>query len=169
MLNKIYRGGVHRTTPETLECMEWSGSALLPGTAVTVDATDESEFIKGVTGIRDFFYIVGEALHGGVADDYNGAETSVRAYVPRSGDLYAVRAAAGLTLVDGMPLTINSDGRFSAATAGTAGDPNATPPVFPTQPSRVDAYVHYPRDSSLRVDLASGPTTADQLIPVKIK
>lgn len=158
MLNKIYRGGVHRTTPETLECMEWSGSALLPGTAVTVDATDESEFIKGVTGIRDFFYIVGEALHGGVADDYNGAETSVRAYVPRSGDLYAVRAAAGLTLVDGMPLTINSDGRFAAATAA-AGE---------TPASRIDAYVHLPRDGSVSVDITR-TTTADQLIPVKIK
>lgn len=159
MLNKIYRGGVHRTTPETLEAAAWTGSALLPGTAVTVDASDETAFIKGVTGIRDFFYVVGEALHGGVADDYNGAETSVRGYVPRSGDLYAVRAAAGLTLVDGMPLTINADGRFAAATAA-AGE---------TPASRIDAYVHYPRDSSLRVDLAAGPTTADQLIPVQIK
>lgn len=153
MLNKIYRGGVHRTTPETLEAAAWTGSALLPGTAVTVDASDETAFIKGVTGIRDFFYIVGEALHGGVDDDYNGAETSVRGYVPRSGDLYAVRAAAGLTLVDGMPLTIDADGRFAAAVAD----------------GRIDAYVHYPRDSSLRVDLAAGPTTADQLIPVQIK
>lgn len=159
MLNKIYRGGVHRTTPETLEAAAWTGSALLPGTAVTVDASDETAFIKGVTGIRDFFYIVGEALHGGVDDDYEDAETSVRGYVPRSGDLYAVRAAAGLTLVDGMPLTIDANGRFAAATAATEGDPA----------SRIDAYVHYPRDSSLRVDLAAGPTTADQLIPVQIK
>lgn len=159
MLGKIYRGGVHRTTPETLECMEWSGSALLPGTAVTVDASDESEFVKGVVGIRDFFYVVGEALHGGIDDDYNGAETSVRAYVPRSGDLYAVRAVAGLTLVDGMPLTINADGRFAAATAAASETPA----------SRIDAYVHYPRDSSLRVDLEAGPTVLDQLIPVQIK
>lgn len=159
MLNKIYRGGVHRTTPETLEAAAWTGSALLPGTAVTVDASDETAFIKGVTGIRDFFYVVGEALHGGVDDDYEDAETSVRGYVPRSGDLYAVRAAAGLTIVDGMPLTINADGRFAAATAA-AGE---------TPASRIDAYVHYPRDSSLRVDLAAGPTTADQLIPVQIK
>lgn len=153
MLGKIYRGGVHRTTPETLECMEWSGSALLPGTAVTVDATDESAFIKGITGIRDFFYVAGEALHGGINDDYNGAKTGVRAYVPRSGDLYAVRAVAELTLVDGMPLTINADGRFAAA----------------VENGRIDAYVHYPRDSSLRADLAAGPTVADQLIPVQIK
>lgn len=153
MLNKIYRGGVHRTTPETLEAAAWTGSALLPGTAVTVDASDETAFIKGVTGIRDFFYVVGEALHGGVDDDYEDAETSVRGYVPRSGDLYAVRAAAGLTIVDGMPLTIDAAGRFAAAIAE----------------GRIDAYVHYPRDSSLRVDLAAGPTTADQLIPVQIK
>lgn len=153
MLNKIYRGGVHRTTPETLEAAAWTGSSLLPGTAVTVDASDETAFIKGVTGIRDFFYVVGEALHGGVDDDYNDEETSVRGYVPRSGDLYAVRAAAGLTIVDGMPLTIDADGRFAAAVAD----------------GRIDAYVHYPRDSSLRVDLAAGPTTADQLIPVQIK
>lgn len=159
MLNKIYRGGVHRTTPETLEATEWSGSALLPGTAVTVSAANQSVFVKGVTGIRDFFYIVGEPLHGSVADNYNGAETSVRAYVPRSGDLYAARTVAGITLVDGMPLTINADGRFAAATAA-AGE---------TPASRVDAYVHYPRDSSLRADLAAGPTVLDQLIPIQIK
>lgn len=165
MLNKIYRGGVHRTTPETLEAAAWTGSALLPGTAVSVNASDETAFVKGVTGIRDFFYVVGEALHGGVDDDYNGAETSVRGYVPRSGDLYAVRAAAGLTLVDGMPLTIDADGRFAAATAYVP--PVEANPAVPA--SRIDAYVHYPRDSSLRVDLAAGPTTADQLIPVQIK
>ena len=159
MLNKIYRGGVHRTTPETLEAAAWTGSALLPGTAVTVDASDATAFIKGVTGIRDFFYIVGEALHGGVNDDYEDAETSVRGYVPRSGDLYAVRAAAGLTLVDGMPLPIDANGPFAAAAAAGESSPA----------SRIDAYVHYPRDSSLRVDLAAGPTTADQLIPVQIK
>lgn len=159
MLNKIYRGGVHRTTPETLEAAEWPSGSMLPGTAVSVSASNQTAFIKGVTGIRDFFYIVGEPLHGGVDTDYAGAETSIRAYVPRSGDLYAVRAAAGMTLVDGAPLTMDGAGRFAAATAA-AGE---------TPASRIDAYVHYPRDSSLRVDLAAGPTTADQLIPVQIK
>lgn len=164
MLNKIYRGGVHRTTPETLECAAWTGSALLPGHAVSVNASDEGAFIKGITGIRDFFYVVGEALHGGVADDYNGAETSVRAYAPRSGDLYAMRAVSGLTLVDGMPLQVNSDGRLALATAYVP--PVGETPAVPA--SRIDAYVHLPRDGSVSVDITR-TTTADQLIPVKIK
>lgn len=160
MLNKIYRGGVHRTTPETQEgAPQTAGTPMLPGTAVSNSASTAGSFIRSVSGIRDFFYIVGEPLHGGVDTDYAGTETSIRAYVPRSGDLYAVRAAAGMTLVDGMPLTINGAGRFAPA----------TPASGETPASRVDAYVHFPADSSLRVDFPSGTTANDDLIPIQIK
>jgi hypothetical protein len=152
MLGKIYRGGVHRTTPETLE-VNWSGPAgvtvILPGGAAALSADDG---ITGVVGANTFFYIIGEQLHGGVDENQIGTGSSIRLYTPRSGDLYAVRAAAGVPPVDDTPLTINAAGQFAAA---GANDP-------------VHAYLDYPSNSSLQVDL-TGPTVADQLIPIKIK
>lgn len=150
MLNKIYRGGVHRTTPETLE-VNYTGSAsvVLPGAAAALHSTDG---ITGVVGANTFWYIIGEQLHGGVDENQVGTGSSIRLYTPRSGDLYAARAAAGVPLVDDTPLTINAQGQFAAA---GEGDP-------------VHAYLDYPSNSSLRVDL-TGPVVADQLIPIKIK
>lgn len=150
MLNKIYRGGVHRTTPETLE-VNYTGAAsvVLPGAAA---ALSQSDGITGVVGANTFFYIIGEQLHGGVDENQVGTGSSIRLYTPRSGDLYAARAAAGVPLVDDTPLTINAAGQFAAA---GENDP-------------VHAYLDYPSNSSLQSDL-TGPTTADQLIPIKIK
>ena len=150
MLNKIYRGGVHRTTPETLE-VNYSGSAsvILPGAAA---ALSQSDGVTGVVGANTFFYIIGEQLHGGVDENQVGTGSSIRLYTPRSGDLYAARAAAGVPLVDDTPLTINAAGQFAAA---GADDP-------------VHAYLDYPSNSSLQSDL-TGPVVANQLIPIKIK
>ena len=150
MLNKIYRGGVHRTTPETLE-VNYSGSVsvILPGAAADLS---QSDGITGVVGANTFFYIIGEQLHGGVDENQVGTGSSIRLYTPRSGDLYAARAAAGVPLVDDTPLTINAAGQFAAA---GADDP-------------VHAYLDYPSNSSLQSDL-TGPVVANQLIPIKIK
>ena len=150
MLGKIYRGGVHRTTPETVE-VNYTGpvSVILPGAAAVMDATDG---ISGVVAPGAFWYIIGEELHGGVNDNLVGSGSSLRLYTPRSGDLYAVRAGAGVTIEDDLPLTINTAGQFVEA---QTGDP-------------IHAYMDYPPNSSLRVDL-TGPTVADQLIPIKIK
>jgi len=116
MLNKIYRGGVHRTTPETVE-VNYTGSAsvVLPGAAAALHSTDG---ITGVVGPDTFFYIIGEQLHGGVNENQVGTGSSIRLYTPRSGDLYAARAAAGVPLVDDTPLTINAQGQFAAAGEG---------------------------------------------------
>lgn len=148
MLGKIYRGGVHRTTPETLE-VNYTGSAssILPGGAAALDDTDG---ITGVVGPTTFFYIIGEALHGGVDDNLVKQDSSIRLYTPRSGDLYCGRAAAGLTPKNDLPLTINGEGQFAAA---GEGDP-------------VHAYFDWPSNSNLSF---AGPTVADQRIPIKIK
>lgn len=146
-LNKIYRGGVHRTTPETLEVNYTGAATLQPGHAVAQDAGNG---LTTAVGAGTFFYVLGELLHGGIDDDLTDSESTLRMYSPRSGDLYAGRAAAGIDLVDDMPLTINGSGQFAAA-----GEEDA-----------IHAYVNWPVNSSLTFD---GPTVANQLIPIKIK
>lgn len=147
--NKIYRGGVQRTTPETLE-VNYTGAAteILPGGVAALDSTDG---ITGVVGVNTFFYIIGEQLHGDVDENQVGTGSSIRLYTPRSGDLYAARAAAGVVIEDDLPLTINAAGQFAAA-----GENDA---VF--------AYVDDPTSAHPRTEPRT--TVADQLIPIKIK
>lgn len=155
--NKIYRGGVQRTTPETREVI-YTGSAseILPGTAAALDVDDG---ITNAIGATDFFYLVGEQMHGSVDDNQvqpEGEGSALRLYSPRSGDLYAGRAAAGLAIVDDLPLTINALGQFAAAAPAAGDDP--ADPVF--------AYVDNPASAHPGTET---PTVANQLIPIKIK
>lgn len=147
--NKIYRGGVQRTTPETHE-VNYTGdvSVILPGSAVVLDADDG---VSPVVGADAFFYLVGEQMHGSVDDNQVGIGSSLRLYTPRSGDLYAGRAAAGVVIEDDLPLTINAQGQFAAAGADDA--------VF--------AYVDDPTSAHPRTEPRT--TVANQLIPIKIK
>lgn len=153
--NKIYRGPVERTTPHTREVNPPATGTLLPGTAVTITTAAGANTIqKGVTAPRNFFYLVGENLHGSVDDDYVTTlpKSSVRLYTPISGDLYAGRAVAGLVVTgDDTPLTIDADGRFAAITA--------------------DEVVYAYLDNTAAAHPRTEPTTTvlDQLIPIKIK
>lgn len=165
--NKIYRGGVHRTTPETREVDAPESGTYLPGTAVTITTAAGGMTVqKGVSGVRDFWYVIGEQMHGSVDDDQGGGDSSMRLYQPHSGDLLAGRAVAGISIVDDTPLTINADGRFAVAAPGTDGDPNATPVVFPTDGDPIYAYIDNPASAHPGTDT---PTVLDQLIPIKIK
>lgn len=157
--NKIYRGGVQRTTPETRE-VNYTGDAdeILPGLAVVLDADDG---VSTEVGAGAFFYLVGEQMHGSVDENQVGTGSSLRLYSPRSGDLYAGRAVAGIALVDDLPLTINADGRFAAA---SAGDPGAEPPV---PADVIHAYVDMPASAHPQAEPLT--TVLDQLIPIKIK
>lgn len=149
--NKIYRGGVQRTTPETRQANAPTTGTLLPGTAVTLTAAAGGMTLqKGIVALRTFFYFVGEQLHGSVNDDQVGGDSSVRLYTPRSGDLYAGRAVAGLALVDDLALAIDANGRLAAAVAD----------------GPVHCYADVPASEHPG---AQTPTTLDQLIPVKIK
>lgn len=148
--NKIYRGGVHRTTPETREANAPATGTLLPGTAVNVTtAAGGMTIAKGARS--GYFYVVGEQMHGSVDDEQVGAGSSVRMYIPHSGDLLAGRAAAGVAIVDDSPLTIDTNGRFIAAAA--------------------DAVVYAYIDNPASAHPGTTPTTTvlDQLIPIKIK
>lgn len=154
---KIYRGGVHRTTPETREVNEPASGTYLPGTAVTLTTAAGGMTVqKGVAGVRDWVYIIGEQLHGSVDDNQVGGDSSMRLYQLHSGDLYAGRAVAGIAVVDDTPLTINADGRFAVA-AAAAGETPADP---------IYAYIDNPASAHPGTET---PTVLDQLIPIKIK
>lgn len=152
--NKVYRGGVQRTTPETAEVNAPASGVLLPGTAVAVTASTNTA-TKTVADTA-FFYFVGEQMHGSIDDDVGVAsvatdgKSSVRLYTPRSGDLYVGRAAAGVTLANDAPLAIDAAGRLIAAGSGV-----------------VRCYVDNPKSAHPQTT----PTTSvlDQKIPVKIK
>jgi len=150
--NKIYRGGVHRTTPETREVNAPTTGTFLPGTAVTITATAGDMTVqKGITGERDFWYLIGEQLHGSVDDNQVGSGSSMRLYTPRSADLMAGRLVAGVAIADDVPLTINADGRFALAVA--------------------DGPIHAYIDDPANAFPGTTPTTStlDQLVPIKIR
>lgn len=148
--NNIYRGGVHRTTAETREVAktETSPASVLPGMGVALSPTAG---ITKTVGAETFFYLVGEQLYGSVDEEQTANGSSYRLYSPRSGDLYAGRAAAGITLVDDLALTIDAAGRFAAAGAEEA----------------VHAYVDMPASAHPQTEPLT--TVVDQLIPIKIK
>lgn len=155
--NKIWRGGVHRTTPETREVDAPEAGVFLPGTAVTTTtAAGGMTVTKGVVGVRDWFYVIGEQLHGSVDDNQVGQGSSMRLYQPHSGDLLAGRAVAGINIVDDTPLTIDGDGRFAVAQA--AGEDAPADAIY--------AYIDNPASAHPGTPSA---TVLDQLIPIKIK
>ena len=150
--NKIYRGGVHRTTPETREVDAPATGTYLPGTAVTITTAAGGMTVqKGITGGREFWYLIGEQLHGSVDDNQVGGGSSMRLYTPRSADLMAGRMAAGVAIVDDAPLAIDADGRFALAVA--------------------DGPIHAYIDAPAKAFPGTTPTTSvlDQLVPIKIR
>lgn len=145
-LNKIYRGGVHKTTPETTEVK--SDVALLAGNVVQLNGNNKA-VKQAISGKNEFVYVVGEKLHHGI-DQVQGTDgDSVRLYVPKSGDLFAVRAAAGVNIANDMPLAVNSDGRAIESTPQAVFS-EGTASVFTTT-SELD----------LDTDLSSTPLVAN--------
>lgn len=109
--NKVWRGGVHRTTPETTEVIIAAAAARLPGCVVNLAGA------AAVAGLPA--YVWGEQLHGGI-DDVPVATDTQRLYDTHSGDLYTGRAAAGQTIAADAPLTPNATGRLVVSDAATA-------------------------------------------------
>ena len=151
--NKIYRGGVQRTTPETREIKAPATGSLQPGMGATISAAG---VLTLVAATDQFIYFVGEPMHGTVDDQLAGATAdtadTVRMYSPHSGDLYAARVVAGITLVDDTPLTLTASGQFKGAVVGT---------------DKVHCYVDNP--ASAHPGTTPATSTLNQLVPVKIK
>lgn len=151
--NKIFRGGVQRTTPETREAPAPAAGALLPGMIVTLSAT--GIVTLGVPADGAYVYVVSEPLFGSVDADLMqlnsaGARDTVRLHEPHSGDLYAARAVAAIALRDDLPLTVNATGQVVAAGVD----------------DQVICYVDMPASA---FPSTVTPTVANQLIPVKFK
>lgn len=107
--NKVWRGGVHRTTPETTERVLANVANKLPGCVLKLDGT------LAVPGLP--VYVLGEQLHGGI-DDVPVATDTQRLYNTHSGDLFTGRAAAGLVVGEDVPYSVNAAGRLIALTEG---------------------------------------------------
>lgn len=108
--NKVWRGGVHRTTPETTEKLLANVANKLPGCVLKLDGT------QAVPGLP--VYVLGEILHGGI-DDVPVATDTQRLYNTHSGDLFTGRAAAGLVVGEDVPYSVNATGRLVALVADT--------------------------------------------------
>lgn len=110
--NKVWRGGVHRTTPETTERKLPNAATLLPGCVIKLTGAAATAGTPA--------YVLGEQLHGGI-DDVPVATDTQRLYNTHSGDLFTGRAAAGQTIAEDTPLVPNASGRLTvAADAATA-------------------------------------------------
>lgn len=109
--NKVWRGGVHRTTPETTEVILGTAAARLPGCVLNLAG------VGAVAGLP--VYVLGEQLHGGI-DDVPVATDTQRLYNTHSGDLFTGRAAAAQTIAADAPLTPNATGRLVVSDAATA-------------------------------------------------
>lgn len=146
VIKSIYRGGVEQSTPTIKEIFyQGSDAYLLPGTIV---ALDEVDGYKRSDAYQEYWYITGRPIHGQLHSNLADGSGLSRLYVPRMGDLYAVRAEAGINLTDDMPLTVNEFGR---AVPLDADNPE---PIF---------FVDLPVGSSLR----RWTTKEDELIPIK--
>ena len=153
---KIYRGGVQRTTPETLEVAAPLSGSLYPGQCVALGATGLVDIAGAATEGKPY-YFVGEPLFGSLtadiavpSDPVTGKRDNARLYIPHSGDMYAGRAAAGVARVNDLPLTVDASGNLKAATLGT---------------DRVVAYMDVPRNAT---GIPTAVTTLGELIPIRI-
>lgn len=112
---KIYRGGYQENHPEQMEYL-LDSSGTLPGHLLSVN-TDE-EFIKAAQGA--YIYIANAPpCFDPLTYEYKVGETAF-GYVPRSRDVYLVRAVAGMTCAKDAPLYSNAAGQVTATNPGSA-------------------------------------------------
>lgn len=110
---KIFRGGVEENTPQQIEFpLAYAGAK--PGYLVAV--TEDGQSFEVAPGAA-YFYVLNAPMHQDpITYQYARNETGF-GYVPRSRDVYLVRAAANLTVTKGQPLSVNEKGQVVAATA----------------------------------------------------
>lgn len=142
---KIFRGGVEENTPQQLE-RPMAAAGGKPGDVIAVTANGQS-FQPSPAGA--YFYVLNAPMHQDpITYVYKVGETGF-GYVPRSRDVYLMRASAALTVAKDAPLSINALGKIVAQTPA-AGETPATPIV---------GYAHF----------AVSAAVLDTLIDVRIK
>lgn len=156
MPTKIYRGPVTETTPITVEAkLAAAVGTVKPGTLLVLDPATR-EFVKAVAADTNgkTLYILGEQLAGSINDDIVAADgDSVRAFEVHPNRLYAIRAAAGITLANDGAVSIDGGQAVVADTDPDAAGPS-TRMFYDLAPSAMSALV-------------GTTTTAGQLVPVK--
>jgi hypothetical protein len=134
--NCIFRGGVQYTTAETLEVVR-EGITAKPGTITDKTGAPLAAFTAAP------YYIIQEQLHGSVDTASDGA---ARLLIPKSGQLFAVRCAAGQTIVRDAALEIDAAGVVTVQSGVGVGS-----------------------TTLFAQDDIVGVTTSGQLIPVRVK
>lgn len=110
---KIYRGDVSENHPQQYEALI-DTSGVLPGNVLAVNATDE--FVNHST--QGYLYVANAPpCMDPLTYVYEAGETGF-GYIPRSRDVYLMRAVAGLTVAKDAPLYSNGSGQVTA-TAGS--------------------------------------------------
>lgn len=114
---KIYRGGVEVNTPQTLE-LPAAAAGILAGSVVVRTATTlKKSDAAAAPGV--FVYIANAPMHQNPLTYSYASGEMVQAYIPRSRDVYLVRAAAAQTLAADSPLTMDAAGRVRLAVPAT--------------------------------------------------
>ncbi|MNE03187.1 hypothetical protein D3C80_956820 [compost metagenome] len=117
--NKIYRGGYQNNAPEQLEFpMDATAAGAKPGSLVKLVA---GKFVLAATAdasaLAELLVLNAPATFD--IDYAYAADETGFAYVPKSGDVYAVRASAGVTGVVGARLIADAAGTVKALAAET--------------------------------------------------
>lgn len=111
---KIYRGGYQENHPEQMEFILDSSGTTLPGHLLAVNATEE--FV--LHGTQGYVYIANAPpCFDPLTYEYTQGETAF-GYVPRSRDVYLMRAVAGLTCAKDAALYSNQSGQITTTAGG---------------------------------------------------
>lgn len=105
---KIYRGGVDENQPHFYEALT-DVSGILPGDVLAVNATDE--FVLHTTQGR-FYVADSPPCFDPLTYVYEAAETGF-GLIPRSRDVFLMRAVVGLTFAKDAPLYSNGAGKIT--------------------------------------------------------
>lgn len=136
---KIYRGDASENHPQQYEALI-DASGVLPGNILAVNADDE--FVKH--GTQGYVYIANAPpCMDPLTYVYAAGETGF-GYIPRSRDVYLMRAAAGLTFAKDAALYSNQAGQVTTTASGNT----------------LIGYAHFAQTVA---------TTANELIDVRIK
>lgn len=112
---KIFRGGYEENHPQQMEyILDTSGT--LPGDLLAVTAGADPHFVKA--GTQGYQYIANAPpCMDPLTYAYAVGETAF-GYVPRSRDVFLMRAIAGLTCAKDAPLYNNGSGKITAVATG---------------------------------------------------
>lgn len=116
---KIYRGGYQNNHPEVVERkIATAAAGILPGTIVKISG---GEFVAAVTAdleAQEELFVLNHPPTFDVDYAYSAGETGY-GYIPISGQVYAVRAAAGVIGDQGVKLAVGTAGSAILQTTET--------------------------------------------------